>query len=329
MKHIFLLSIMFSFAMSSSAQDHRGWFKLDSKWKKAPFAFVWTEKGKVAVKQSEVTVDAYLWFLERVSKDSSDEYVKKLIPSQECVLFPYVKADQIGMKMEYEDGEDWPISWIDEEKFKKDFNYPMQKSVKGFDDNYFNPYSKPITGISYEQAMEYAKWCTLYCNSFLKGPQKQIMLFRLPTPEEFSAVSKKGMESCYDPNTPIGAQNIKSMQECKNQKGCALCHCAGKDTCKENLNTSKNLGDGLYSAPCYFPNCLGIYNMQGNASEMTSEKGVAKGGSYLNFAKDCSWDAVQKYDKPEKWLGLRLFAEVVPVDGKNVYYNSEGKLIVR
>ncbi len=51
--------------------------------------------------------------------------------------------------------------------------------------------------------------------------------------------------------------------------------------------------------------------MPGNAAEMTSEKGIAKGGSYLQLAKECSPASVQKYDKPEKWLGLRLVAEVV------------------
>lgn len=326
MKNILSLIVLFVFGFGANAQDHRGWFKLDSKMKKEPFSFVWTEKGKVAAKQCEITVDEYLWFLERVSKDSSAEYVKALVPSPECALYPYMDVSKIG-----EESEERTISWIDEEKFTADNNYPLKKSVPGFDDNYFNPYSKPVTGITYEQVLEYAKWCTLYCNTLLgkKEKLKQIMVFRLPSPEEFAAVQKKGMESCYDAKTPDGAEKIKWTYQCKNAKGCALCHCAGKDTCVENMKTIKTLGEGLYSTCCYFPNCIGLYNMQGNAAEMTNVKGVAKGGSYLNLAKDCSWDSVQKYDKPEKWLGFRLFAEVIPVDGKNVYYNGEGRLIVK
>jgi hypothetical protein len=51
-----------------------------------------------------------------------------------------------------------------------------------------------------------------------------------------------------------------------------------------------------------------LYNLRGNAAEMTSEKGIAFGGSYLHRA-NCSYvNDFQKYESSEEWLGFRCVA---------------------
>ncbi|PIY12828.1 MAG: hypothetical protein COZ18_01160 [Flexibacter sp. CG_4_10_14_3_um_filter_32_15] len=48
-----------------------------------------------------------------------------------------------------------------------------------------------------------------------------------------------------------------------------------------------------------------------NVAEMTSEKGIAKGGSFAHTLEECAADRVQIYDSPQAWLGFRCVAEVV------------------
>lgn len=60
----------------------------------------------------------------------------------------------------------------------------------------------------------------------------------------------------------------------------------------------------------YGPDWRGLYNLRGNAAEMTSEPGVAKGGSYAHPAKDALPGAVQRYEAPQPWLGFRCIARV-------------------
>ncbi|HET6224738.1 MAG TPA: hypothetical protein VFF27_00570 [Bacteroidia bacterium] len=54
----------------------------------------------------------------------------------------------------------------------------------------------------------------------------------------------------------------------------------------------------------FFTNYTSI-NIQGNVAEMTSVKGIAKGGSYSQYAKDSYSGAINNYTKPEFWLGFR------------------------
>ncbi|WP_338792511.1 SUMF1/EgtB/PvdO family nonheme iron enzyme [Bernardetia sp. MNP-M8] len=48
-----------------------------------------------------------------------------------------------------------------------------------------------------------------------------------------------------------------------------------------------------------------------HVAEMTSEKGIAKGGSFAHTLEECAADRVQVYDSPQAWLGFRCVGEVV------------------
>ena len=72
------------------------------------------------------------------------------------------------------------------------------------------------------------------------------------------------------------------------------------------MNSAFDLGY-MYN---WLPNALGIYNMIGNASEMTATKGVAKGGSYRHTLAESSIIDRQRYEQPEALLGFRCIAVV-------------------
>lgn len=312
MKTLSIFSLILIMGIFGYSQEHKGYFDLNTDLKYAPNGFEWVVKRHLAINQNEITVDDYLTFLENVSRDSSEEFMNTLIPSSECVLSPYINIEK-GFNNPVTDNPH-EISWIDEEKFKSDNSYPSTEKIKGLDNNLLNPYIKPITGISYEQAILYAKWCTEKYNKKLsensENPIKEI-LFRLPTPEEFEDIETKGFGTFKENDSEQFKKNIESWKKCKNEKGCALCNCAGKDSCETNSLATKYFGIELYPVIYFYPNYIGIYNIQGNAAELTSEKGIAKGGSYLQTASECLPEAIQKYEKPEKWLGFRLIAEVV------------------
>ena len=64
---------------------------------------------------------------------------------------------------------------------------------------------------------------------------------------------------------------------------------------------------GLYlvRVDAYWPSDLGLYNLQGNAAEMTSTEGIAMGGSFSHYAIQSFNDQKQQYSKAENWLGFR------------------------
>ncbi|MDP2386641.1 MAG: SUMF1/EgtB/PvdO family nonheme iron enzyme [Bacteroidota bacterium] len=306
---LFFLCFVF---LSAYSQKHEAIFTLNPELKKDQWGFVVLEKGRLAIGRTEVSVDDYLTFLEDVSNYSSEDEMKELIPSKECVLYPFINTEKGFKKNDPENPIE--ISWINEKKFLEQNNYPPKEKIKDVDNSALNPYNRPITGIGYEQANAFADWCTEKCNKKLtdqeENPYRKIV-FRLPTSKEFEEIERKGMEACTYKSKTLCPKAIAQLYAGKNEKGCALYNCAGKDTCKENLFASKYFGNELYMVYGYNPNWIGLYNMPGNAAEMTSEKGIAKGGSYLQVAKECSPEAIQYYNKPEKWLGLRLIAEVV------------------
>ncbi len=51
-----------------------------------------------------------------------------------------------------------------------------------------------------------------------------------------------------------------------------------------------------------------IYNLRGNAAEMTSEKGLAYGGSYYHWADKSNSNVILYYSSPQSWLGFRCIA---------------------
>jgi hypothetical protein len=62
----------------------------------------------------------------------------------------------------------------------------------------------------------------------------------------------------------------------------------------------------------YMPDWRGLYNLRGNAAEMTTVPGVAKGGSHAHPAKASLPGQEQRYTAPQPWLGFRCVAHVRP-----------------
>lgn len=169
----------------------------------------------------------------------------------------------------------------------------------------------PVTGISYEQALQFCVWRTTVDSLRYSKPPKGVQIgplliqplsgesyiFSLPTPTEFDALNPN-QDSIANKKGIISNYNYKS----------------AKYSNKKNKHTENNqCGKTLMENYSFFNSTKSVVSstldMQGNAAEMTSKKGIAKGGSYYHYAKDSKRGINNPYSKAEVWLGFRCVAK--------------------
>ncbi len=154
--------------------------------------------------------------------------------------------------------------------------------IANADTNYFS-LRLPVTGITFEQAQRFCSWK----ESVLESGFHISLSVKLPSKEIYKQVI---------PNIDSLSKNCK-------------CYTLNSSTSKFKKPTKdkreKTQSIGLVITGSYLPTSLGLYNIQGNAAEMTSTEGVAMGGSYKQTARESYNDRQQNYSKPEGWLGFR------------------------
>jgi hypothetical protein len=226
-----------------------------------------------------------------------------------------VKANSVLPDSTAVEPEVWQYICYRSIKYSNDLHLPTEQPLGNFYSN-CNDFSKatkifpepslcpvlelPITGVTYGQAIEFCKWRTHSVNENpTKGLYKTVVTFRLPTEKEWHDLTKKFLtdnemnKGYYDSISDKYPKKKKnSTVICPNYNYKMIIPCesyTGKICVRAHYLTGKN-------AP---------YDLFGNVSEMTSTKGIAKGGNYSTFANQCNIDSVQNYTKPEKWLGFR------------------------
>ena len=153
----------------------------------------------------------------------------------------------------------------------------------------------PIVNVSFEAAEAYCLWLTQQYNMQRKRKYTQV-LFRLPTEKEWLAAA-----------TSNGKYPVTGFPEgkVKNEKDCYLV----------NFNPEKYMYvDGSFytaTVDSYQYNELGFFNMFGNAAEMTTKKGIAKGGSWYNSFEESSFKNTIKYTGADPGIGFRIVMEVI------------------
>jgi formylglycine-generating enzyme required for sulfatase activity len=156
------------------------------------------------------------------------------------------------------------------------------------DTNYFST-NIPIVGISFTQAKAFCEWRETVIN---KTKMTKVRI-SLPSIEAYKKVNANKDSLC---KPELNCDSCSGYQLNFSHNTCAFI------IKKKELATQ---GKGLLRADSYWPSILGLYNIQGNAAEMTSTEGIAVGGSFRHFAIDSYSDKTQKYYKAEDWLGFR------------------------
>ena len=160
----------------------------------------------------------------------------------------------------------------------------------------------PVVGISYKQAQAFCRWRTDRVLEFYsikeKADGKPIyplnFEYRLPTNEEWESVASSGFSE-KTLKRLNGKNKGQSRYNLKRKKGA-------------NMGVAGKLNDNAdVTAPgsSYWPNKFGVYNIIGNVSEMTLEKGISKGGSWVHTEEEAAIELDIKYTEVQPWLGFR------------------------
>jgi len=171
----------------------------------------------------------------------------------------------------------------------------------------------PVVGISFEQVIEFCKWRTYAANQSSYFKEKNIkdiqnhladsfpirFYYRLPTIKEWETCFTSGVDSSSKVFKKFSKKVTFFFQT------------------NETIESDKKLYDSKHSVfpfaytanvRSYFPDKRSLYNTIGNVAEMVSEKGIAKGGSFIHPLDSCRSDLNQYYTLPEMWLGFRCVA---------------------
>lgn len=158
----------------------------------------------------------------------------------------------------------------------------------------------PVVGISYEQALAYCAWRTeCVRDSYVRSKKKDLHIqYRLPTKSEWELIS--------DHRTPV------FFRAGKNEKGMYQLNCqrqieSVKKGDSQFMAAYADITTPVYS---YWKNGFGLFNAFGNVSEMISEKGISKGGSWHHALEECRPGKDILYSKAEAWLGFRCVCTV-------------------
>lgn len=157
----------------------------------------------------------------------------------------------------------------------------------------------PIVAVSYEQAVNFCNWRTERFKEELSemSPEDRARFpkdfkFRLPTPKEWARmrfmVQQKGMLKQVE---KTAKNNLKVFKFKKNEL-------LGEHPKLEHIYANQD------------PK-LGMFNLFDNVAEMTSEEGVALGGSWKLANKSQDFEKSFNYTAPEAWLGFRCIFEII------------------
>lgn len=171
----------------------------------------------------------------------------------------------------------------------------------------------PVVNISYEGAVAYCKWLTEQYNQ--QHPEGKYVSFRLPTEEEwrYAAGSKNAKALTPFPNDNIYNcdPTITGKKKSKNVTDTTM-QCMYLGNIKTDKGYHADGGFHTVKVESYVPNQLGLYTTFGNVAEMTSTKGVIKGGSWYDVFEDCTFDKNANYGDVDPRVGFRIMMEVVP-----------------
>ena len=193
-------------------------------------------------------------------------------------------------------------------------------------------YYFPVVNVSYEDAINYCKWRTdLISSNYNKqkgyskeSPEYTIFEFSLPSKEEWIKCAAFATDTINYPHLftsdKVETRINKNAVSFLNRLGSKITETDLKFFNKEvksdyPINSKRvknsylNLGTPFYVWD-YPMNNFGIYNIMGNVSEMTSEKGIAKGGSFRDLFKDCTVNNEFKYTTPTDHIGFRCICKL-------------------
>jgi formylglycine-generating enzyme required for sulfatase activity len=153
----------------------------------------------------------------------------------------------------------------------------------------------PVVNISYDAALAYCKWLEEKVNS--EDKSGHTYEYSLPSREDWVRAAEGKLHAV---NYAWGGPKIK------NEKGCTLCQY------NRSIEERTLFDNVTYTCPAnaYYPNTIGLFNMNGNAAEMINERGLAAGGSWASSENEVTNQSVMTYSGPSPFVGFRPIVTV-------------------
>ncbi|MBO3698217.1 SUMF1/EgtB/PvdO family nonheme iron enzyme [Roseivirga sp. E12] len=157
----------------------------------------------------------------------------------------------------------------------------------------------PIVGISRQQAEDFCVWRTKMFEAELAKMSKRERAqfpkkfrFRLPTASEWSRMRFLALEKAMLKRLDkIANGNLKAFK-------------FSKSKIMQNNEKVSHIYESKDSK-------VGFFNLFDNVAEMTSEEGIAVGGSWYGPNEKANYQQTFEYTSPEAWLGLRCIFEII------------------
>ena len=152
----------------------------------------------------------------------------------------------------------------------------------------------PITNISYEQAKEFCDWRTRITEQRDKEQGLVSYTYSLPTKEDFNEFNLTREEKIFIKKDTFSSGNYLLLPHQYHYS-----YFSGKIP----------FNNTYLICASFNSNNFGLFDVQGNVSEMLSVKGKAMGGNYSLPYSESLKDKIQYYNSSQKWLGFRCVAK--------------------
>ena len=219
------------------------------------------------------------------------------------------------------------LYWTKLHKDKNAYNELLPDTLKwsknlGYREKYIKYYLRhpgfrnyPLVNVSFEQANAYCAWLTAFMNENLDDKHIKKIVYRLPTEEEWEQAARGHL------NEKLVYSWESSCQDESGNSSSRLFKRDSKNSIQANCTRGRGdymgvAGDLIHGADITLPvdllppNTIGLYNVCGNVKEMTSEKGINKGGAWDEQMWKLKIPLRDLSDAPECNIGFRVFAEI-------------------
>lgn len=251
-------------------------------------SFSYIPQGKTIVNGDTITCEAFFISKKEVSNLNYQEYLDDLKKAG--------KMDELRSALV--DSAKWNSKYFQGDKYVR--HYFNHKAYKNY----------PVVNLTRQQAEKYCEWLTQIWREYTKN---QTIVIRLPKRAEFlRAANGSSLDRPYAWNSPyIRTQKGKMMANFLQIDG----GCITRDTLTGKLALATNffdyIGNGGHYADVttpvesYFPNEFGIYNLNGNVSEMVADENIAVGGDWNSPGFDIRNQSTKKFTEANPTVGFR------------------------
>lgn len=291
------ISILASILFFSFSKARKPVLDLEGLKNATKVGFSYIPPGKTVVDNDTITCEGFFISKMEVSNFNYQEYLDDLKKTG--------KMDEYRLALV--DSAKWNSTYFQGDKYVQ--HYFNHKAYKYY----------PVVNLTRQQAEKYCEWLT---QVWRKYTQNQSLVLRLPKRAEFlRAANGTDFYRPYAWNSPyLRTQKGKMMANFLQIDGGAITRDTVTGKFKVATNYFDIIGNGAeyadITAPVqsYLPNEFGIFNLNGNVSEMVSEQNIAVGGDWNSPGYDIRNQSTKKFTEANPMVGFRPVMTFVPIE---------------